>query len=405
MANYLLFLFIVHETEVSARLQSFVLETIMLMLKTKENVEGIDESLSENVQTYDSFSTQQDELKISDFSAFIHIMKVSVTAGILFMPNTFRKTGYVMSVICGLLTGVIYMHNSVVLVQCSQILCRHHRLPNLDLAQTVEVSFLTGPENTRWCARGFAIFTNIIICFIQYSEVVIYILYVASSFQQVIEYYGNIVMNIRIYVLIFFPIYCCLILVPNFKYLVPFSIFGTIFFIIGITISLIYFLEDFPSLKRLDAFTNVRSVPMFLTIFIYALHNITILLPLENIMHNPTNLPRLIIISTLFNTIIYIIFGFLGYNKYKDTCDTVIKNLPLDEVLAEIVKIGISMSILFSIGINYIIPVQIIWPIIMHFTGVNYRYEILFRLVGIALLDFWCHRKFEYNYSEYREYN
>ncbi|KAL2715186.1 proton-coupled amino acid transporter-like protein pathetic isoform X2 [Vespula squamosa] len=44
------------------------------------------------------------------------------------------------------------------------------------------------------------------------------------------------------------------------------------------------------------------------------------------------------------------------------------------------------MSILFSIGINYIIPVKIIWPIIMHYTNINHHFEILFRLVGIILL-------------------
>ncbi|KAL2715187.1 proton-coupled amino acid transporter-like protein pathetic [Vespula squamosa] len=302
------------------------------MHKTKENVERIDGSMSENIQSYEPYLDPQEEPKISDFSAFIHIMKVTVTAGILFLPNTFRKTGYVMSIICGLFIGVIYIHNSVVLVQCSQTLCRQHNLPKLDLAQTVEVSFLMGPQITRRCAKGFRIFTNIIICFIQYKEVVIYILYVATSFQQVIEYYGEIVMNVRIYVLIFFPIYCILIFVPNLKYLVPFSIVGTIFFILGITTSFIYFLEDFPNPKYLDAFTDVHSIPLFLSIFLYSLHNITILLPLENIMHYPENLTRLIIITTIFNTLIYIIFGFLGYNKYKDTCDTIIKNLPLDEV-------------------------------------------------------------------------
>ncbi|XP_014614557.1 PREDICTED: proton-coupled amino acid transporter 1-like [Polistes canadensis] len=76
-------------------------------------------------------------------------MKAATATGILFLPNAFRRTGYVMSIICGLLIGLIYTHNSVVLVQCAQELCRRHRLPKLDFAETVEVSFLMGPERTR----------------------------------------------------------------------------------------------------------------------------------------------------------------------------------------------------------------------------------------------------------------
>ncbi|XP_047358472.1 proton-coupled amino acid transporter-like protein pathetic [Vespa velutina] len=165
----------------------------------------------------------------------------------------------------------------------------------------------------------------------------------------------------------------------------PFSMLGTIIFIIGMIICMIYFIEDFPSPKRLDPFTNIQSITIFINIFFYTLHNVTILLPLENTMHKPNNLTRLIIISTIFNTLIYIVFAFLGYNKYKDTCDIVIKNLPLDEVLSEFVKIGIAVSVLFTIPINYIIPVTIIWPVLMNVTGIDGRYEIIFRIAGITI--------------------
>ncbi|KAI4496230.1 hypothetical protein M0804_000040 [Polistes exclamans] len=323
-----------------------------------------------------------------DFSVFMHIMKAATATGILFLPNAFRRTGYVMSIICGLLIGLIYTHNSVVLVQCAQELCRRHRLPKLDFAETVEVSFLMGPERTRRHGKTFAVFTNVVVCFIQYKTVVIFILYVASSFQQVIEFVTKITLDVRVYVIIFCPIYCLMILVPNLKYLTPFSVIGTIFFIMGIGISLIYFLDDFSNPKRLDPFTNIYSVPMFSSIFLFALHNITIFLPLENTMKNPRNMPRLIIIATILNTLIYVTFGFLGYNKYKESCDTVIKNLPINEILAQLTKIGIAISVLFSIGITYIIPVSIIWPIIMNMTNLEDRHEIIFRLAGILIATF-----------------
>lgn len=58
----------------------------------------------------------------------------------------------------------------------------------------------------------------------------------------------------------------------------------------------------------------------------------TVLLPLENTMKNPRHMPVILATTMMINMFIYIAFGFFGYNKYLDACDTVIKNLPLDDM-------------------------------------------------------------------------
>lgn len=70
-------------------------------------------------------------------------------------------------------------------VQCSQALCRRNRVPMLDFAETAQFSFQAGPERIRKYARLFGVVTNVIICFVHFQAAVIYILYVATSFQQV----------------------------------------------------------------------------------------------------------------------------------------------------------------------------------------------------------------------------
>lgn len=139
-------------------------------------------------------------------------------------------------------------------------------------------------------------------------------------------------MDDRIYILALFPFVCLLSFIPNLKYLTPFSVVGAVFMLIGISVTLYYLFEDFPDPARLEAFTQALPVPMYCSLFLYALHNVTLCLPLENSMKNPEHLPRLITCNMLFNTCLYTMFGFLGYNKYmKNTCDTVIKNLPLEK--------------------------------------------------------------------------
>lgn len=149
---------------------------------------------------------------------------------------------------------------------------------------------------------------------------------------QVIEFFSGFKIDARIYILAMFPFVYGLGYVPNLMYLTPFSIIGFLFMFVGICVTLYYLLNDFPDPGRLQAFTHVLPAPMYCTLMLYALHNVTMCMPLENTMKNPLHLPRLITFSMLLNTLMYTVFGFLGYNKYTNrTCDTIIKNLPIEE--------------------------------------------------------------------------
>lgn len=70
-------------------------------------------------------------------------------------------------------------------VRCSQILCKRSRVPSLDLGEVARSSFEYGPEIIRRHSKRFKLATNLMACFAEYQTVVIYILYVATSFQQV----------------------------------------------------------------------------------------------------------------------------------------------------------------------------------------------------------------------------
>ncbi|XP_011155399.2 proton-coupled amino acid transporter-like protein pathetic isoform X2 [Solenopsis invicta] len=313
---------------------------------------------------YDPFADRPSAPLTSDFAVFMHLVKCAIGTGILFLPHAFRRTGYAMSLVCGIVIGTLGIHTAIIIVQCSQVLCRRNRVPMLDFAETAQFSFQAGPERIRKYARLFGVVTNVIICFVHFQAAVIYILYVATSFQQVIEFFSGLEMDPRVYIVIFFPFTCVLGFVPNLKYLTPFSVIGTLFLFLGVCTAFYYFLDDVPDPRRLNALTEVLPVPMYCAIFLFALHNMTLYLPLENTMRHPGHMPRLIVASTLLNIVTYLAFGFLGYNKYLDACDTVIKNLPMVETLAQIVKIAISLSVLFTFGLAYYVPISVLWPMI-----------------------------------------
>ncbi|XP_018299755.1 proton-coupled amino acid transporter-like protein pathetic [Mycetomoellerius zeteki] len=354
----------------------------------RQNAEDVQAERQIQEDEYDPFADRPSASLTSDFAVFMHLLKCAIGTGILFLPHAFRRTGYAMSIVCGIIIGTLCVHMAVIIVQCSQVLCRRNRVPMLDFAETAQFSFQSGPERIRKYAKLFGVVTNVIICFVHFQAAVIYILYVATSFQQVIEFFANVEMNSRVYIVIFFPFTCALGFVPNLKYLAPFSIIGTFFLFLGVCTAFYYFLDDVPDPRRLDVLTEVLPVPMYCAIFLFALHNMTLYLPLENTMRHPSHMPRLIIASTLLNIVIYLTFGFLGYNKYPDACDTVIKNLPMEETLAQVVKIAISLSVLFTFGLTYYVPISVLWPMIhsriITKSSLQHRfYESLLRLGGV----------------------
>lgn len=128
----------------------------------------------------------------------------------------------------------------------------------------------------------------------------------------------------------FIPVYSCLAMIPNFKNLVPLSILGTASLGLGFIITIYYLFDDFPDPNRLDMFTDIVSVPIYCSIFLFAIHNMSVILPLENTMKNGYKMKKIITFSMIINIFICMAFGFFGYNKYKNACDIMIKNLPLE---------------------------------------------------------------------------
>ncbi|XP_015515344.2 proton-coupled amino acid transporter-like protein CG1139, partial [Neodiprion virginianus] len=177
----------------------------------------------------------------------MHLFKSTIGSGLLFLPRAFKETGTISGAACSILTGFVTMYTAITTVRCAQILCKRVRVPSLDLGEVASSSFEYGPEFLRKYGRTFKAVTNVMACFAEYQTVIIYILYVATSFQQVIEYFSTIVWDVRIYILLSAPFYCLVSLVPNLQYLTPMSVVGSLFLIAGFFVTLYYFFKDMKS--------------------------------------------------------------------------------------------------------------------------------------------------------------
>lgn len=115
-------------------------------------------------------------------------------------------------------------------------------------------------------------------------------------------------------------------------------------------------------------------------------------LPLENQMKTPADMrgwngvlnTSMIIVSCL-----YIAVGFFGYLKYGDSvAGSITLNLPVNEFLATLVKVMMSLAVFFTYALQFYVPVDLLNPFIQRrINPQNYlkaEYALRFSLVMLT---------------------
>jgi proton-coupled amino acid transporter len=96
-------------------------------------------------------------------------------------------------------------------------------------------------------------------------------------------------------------------------------------------------------------------------------------MPLENNMKTPNHFigcPGVLNIGMFFVITLYSTVGFFGYLRYQDnTRGSITLNLDETEVLAQSVKLMIAAAIFFTYGLQFYVPMEIIWKNIKHMFG------------------------------------
>ncbi|XP_054269461.1 proton-coupled amino acid transporter-like protein pathetic [Macrosteles quadrilineatus] len=322
-----------------------------------------------NPDMYDPFSNRDMTHATPDTGALLHLLKSSLGSGILAMPNAFKNGGLGFGVIGTIIVGIICTHCVQMLVWCSQVLSVRVKRPSLGFAETAEVAFQTGPPRFKTWATFAREFVNTSLFCTYYFGNTVYVVFVASSFKQVIDMNANIDLNIRLYILLLAIPLVPLGIIRTLKYLVPFSALATAFIMFGLAITLWYTLTDLPPLETRHQFSSIAQLPLFFSTVLFAMEGIGTVLPIENSMKNPEHFlgcPGVLNIAMTVVVCLYAFVGFCGYLKYgEETRGSVTLNLPYD-LLGESVKILVALSILFTYGLQFTVPSEIVWKKISH---------------------------------------
>ncbi|KAG8230404.1 hypothetical protein J437_LFUL010205 [Ladona fulva] len=328
----------------------------------------VKDSRSINNDSYNPLLNRDLEHPTSNTDTMIHLLKGNIGTGILAMPDAFRNAGLVVGTLGTLLMGVICTHCMHILVKCAHELCIRTEVPALGFSDVVETSFSTGPLIIRKHSRLVRYLVNIFLCITQLGFCCVYFVFVSANLQEVIAHYF-IKLDLRVYLAALLLPMILLNCVKNLKYLMPASLFASILTVIGLAITFYYMLQDLPSTSTREAFASWSKLPLYFGTAIYAFEGIGVVLPLENNMKTPQDFggwtgvlnTGMVIVAALYTSV-----GFFGYLKYgeKVILGSITLNLPPTEILAQSVRVMMALAIFLSYGLQFYVPVGIIWPVI-----------------------------------------
>lgn len=330
----------------------------------------------------------------SFLETLIHLLKGNVGSGMFAMGDAFRNAGLIASPLITLLLGVICVYSQHMLLSGARELQRRTRSPVLPtFAETVELSFKTGPPKLHGFAKTVRLWINVFLCVTQMGFCSVYFVFISDNLKMVMDYY-NAELDIHIHMTIILLPIMLSCWIRDLKYLVPLSLFANVAMTVGIAVTLYYISQELPAPSTREYIAPWTKIPLFFGTAIYSFEGIGLVLPLQNEMKQPEQFTRrfgVLNIGMTIVTCLLVIMGFLGYLKYGDNVQgSLTLNLPQQDILAQAVQLTICLGILFSYALQMYVPIEILWPHILKRWG-PFKYssltDIIFRS-SLVLITF-----------------
>ncbi|KAJ5076660.1 amino acid transporter ant1 [Anaeramoeba ignava] len=249
-----------------------------------------------------------------------NFFKGFVCTGIIAEPYAFKEAGIVTAIISLVLLSLLSFHTMSILVTAKRFVMNKYDLQYLTFTDIGE--YLLG----KWGKNAIDFFLFLT----QFGFCCAYVIFISGTLGNIFSKSPAIFVPVA-----FLPLYL-LTLIRNVKKLVPYEIAGS--FLLLFSLSIVVGIECVdPEKGRKVSAAEWKTLPIFFGIVAYSFEGIGIILPIENSMKKPQKFKKLMGINLFFVTIVYIVFGLLGYLAYgTDTKGNVITNLeqnPLNIVM------------------------------------------------------------------------
>ncbi|RZC37658.1 proton-coupled amino acid transporter 4 [Asbolus verrucosus] len=323
---------------------------------------------------FDPFKARTLDHPVTNCDTLTHLLKASLGTGILSMPAAFKASGLVLGIFATIVVSIICTHCAYILVTSAHELYKKAGKTSMSFAEVAEEACLRGPKWSRkygWIARQTVLWGIFVTYFATCS---CYTVIIARNFNYVIHHYVPEYDNIRITIALLLVPLVFLAYVPNLKYLAPVSMVANACMAIGLGITFYYLVVDIPSVTERPAVAEIKTLattlPVCISVVIFAIEAIGVVMPLENNMSTPKNFVGLCGVlnqGMSFVTLVYIILGFFGYLKYGDaTEESITYNLPKEAIAAQAVNILVGLAVFCTYGLQFYVCLDIAWTQLKH---------------------------------------
>ncbi|GAB0094803.1 proton-coupled amino acid transporter-like protein CG1139 [Sergentomyia squamirostris] len=319
----------------------------------------------EDEESYHPFEHRVVEKPFSTGGALAHLLKSSLGTGILAMPMAFKNAGLLFGGIGTIVVGFLCTYCVHILVKTSHDVCKKGKVPSLGFAETCEKVFELGPRPVQRFSNAAKLFVDYALMATYYSAACVYIVFIATSFAKVINYELELEWDVRIYIaLVFLPV-LAMGQIRELKYLVPFSATANVFIIVTFGVTLYFMFNVELEFHDKPLFSSFGQLPLFFATVIFAMEGIGVVMPVENSMTKPQHFlgcPGVLNTAMITVIVLYAVMGFFGYVRFGDIVEgSITLNLPQDEPVAQVAQILIALAILFTFGLQFYVPMDILW--------------------------------------------
>ncbi|XP_025420609.1 proton-coupled amino acid transporter-like protein CG1139 isoform X2 [Sipha flava] len=302
----------------------------------------------------------------SYLDTLFNMLKGNLGCGILAMGDAFKNGGLLLSPVLTFVIGSICVYNQHLLVGCSKSVKEKLKLQhNPEFAETLELSFQTGPKRFQSYSIFFRNSVNTFVVITQMGFCCVYILFVSKSIQQMMSWY-HIELDVHMSILISLIPILISSLIRNLKFIARLSAIANFCMLIGLIVILYYCSFDLPSITSRAYVAHWTTIPLFFGTSIFAFEGISLVLPLEQEMKNPKQFSTsfgVLNVGMVITTSLLILTGFMGYLKFGDAVrGSLTLNLPEEFFFSKVVISSMMFGIICTYTLQFYVPVEIIWP-------------------------------------------
>ncbi|XP_028171355.1 proton-coupled amino acid transporter-like protein CG1139 [Ostrinia furnacalis] len=316
-------------------------------------------------QNYDPHTHRKVERPTSYMDTMIHLLKGSIGAGILAMPDAMSRMGIVFGIVGVVFIAVFATYCIQLLIAAQYELCKRWRRGYMAYPKSMRLALQDGPPCLRWAARPFYYFVDVVLILWQLGICCIYLIFVAENVKQVCDF-NDVVFSIRIHIAFQLGPQLLLNLIKNLKLLTPLSTISNVVTILGLILVFFYLIEDDVVLsKEMLEIKRWEDIPVFIGITLFALEAVGVVLALEYNMEHPkqfVGLVGLFNVGMLIIMSMYALVGVFGYLKYGHSIKASLTlNLPHEQKKAQAAKITLALAIFLSFPLQNFVAYNILW--------------------------------------------